>query len=168
MKKLNSGFTLLELMLTMLIVVIVTTLAAPSMQSFVKNERLTSQINIVISHLMLARSEALKRNQSVILCASDNATACTTSNAKEGWIVFVDVDASGGLTGTDEVIKVQQELKGDDLYFNNFVTVVYDNRGFSPNATGTVSLCDDRGVDFAKVLSLSRTGRVRRSGAPSC
>lgn len=167
MKKLSSGFTLMELMITVLIVSILAAIAVPNMQEFVKNERLTSQINALISHLMLARSEALKRNQPVILCVSSNGTTCTGGSASEGWIVYVDADSSSILSTGDEVIKVQQALEGN-LTLTNLTTVIYDNRGFAPNAVATFSLCDDRGNAYAKVLSISRTGRVRRSGTAVC
>ncbi len=169
MKKIASGYTLIELMITVSIVAILVAVAVPNMQQFVKNERLTGQINTLISHLMLARSEAVKRNQSVVLCTSSNNTSCTANTpAQNGWIVYVDVDNSGGFTAGDELIKVQQALEGN-VTLTNLQTVVYDNRGFAPSVTAqTYSLCDDRGNSFAKVLSISQTGRVRRSGVAAC
>ena len=167
MKKTSSGYTLMELIITLAIVSILAAVAVPNMQEFIKNERLTSQINTLISHLMLARSEAVKRNQPVILCTSSDGATCTGGDAEDGWIVYVDVDSSGSLSGGDELIKVQQALEGD-LDLKNLNTVIYDSRGFSPTSNATFSLCDDRGVSHAKVLSISRTGRVRRTGAAAC
>lgn len=167
MKNLSSGYTLMELMITLLIVSILAAIAVPSMQEFVKNERLTGQINTLISNLMLARSEAVKRNQPVILCVSSNGATCTGGDAEDGWIVFVDVDSSGGFSAGDDLIKVQQALDGD-VNLNDLTVVTYDSRGFSPNSSGTFTLCDDRGTSSAKVLSISNTGRVRRSGVASC
>jgi len=167
MKTLSSGYTLMELIITLLIVSVLAAVAVPNMQVFVKNERLTSQINTLISHLMLARSEAVKRNQPVILCASSNGATCTSSAAEDGWIVYVDADSSGTLNAGDELIKVQQALEGN-VTLNNLSIVTYDSRGFAPNSAAIFSLCDDRGTSEAKVLSISKTGRVRRSGAASC
>lgn len=166
MKKYSSAYTLIELIITLLIVAILALIAAPSMKDFVKNERLTGQINSVISNLMLARSEALKRNLPVVICASSDNATCTGS-PKQGWIVFVDADSSSSMTSGDEIIQIQQALKGN-VYFNGFGTITYDNRGFTPNSSGTITLCDDRGTSDAKVLTLSKTGRVRRSGTPTC
>ncbi len=58
MKK-NSGFTMIELMVTVGIIGIVMAFGVPSMQIYIKNDRLTSQINTLVGHLAYARSEAV-------------------------------------------------------------------------------------------------------------
>ncbi|MFT4608241.1 MAG: type IV fimbrial biogenesis protein FimT, partial [Chitinophagales bacterium] len=57
MKK-NSGFTLLELMITVGIIGVVTAIAVPSMGVYIKNDRLTTNINTLVGHLAYARNEA--------------------------------------------------------------------------------------------------------------
>jgi type IV fimbrial biogenesis protein FimT len=71
MKK-NSGFTLLELLLTLALIGIVTAFALPSMRAFTQNDRLTTNINSMVGHLAYARSEAVKRSQQVSMCVSNN------------------------------------------------------------------------------------------------
>ena len=62
MKK-HSGFTLLELLITVTVIAIVMAFAIPSMREFTQNDRLTTNINTLIGHLALARSEATKRSK---------------------------------------------------------------------------------------------------------
>ncbi|MFA6902827.1 MAG: GspH/FimT family pseudopilin [Gallionellaceae bacterium] len=61
------GFTLLELLVTILILGILTTVALPSFQSFITNQRIRSASFDVMSMISLARSEAIKRNTNVSL-----------------------------------------------------------------------------------------------------
>jgi len=173
MKK-YSGFTLLELMVTIAIVGIVTALAIPSMSTFIKNDRLVSQINTLVSHLALARSEAVLRNQQVILCASDNSStatpSCSGTDWSAGWIVFIDADNDSGFTAGETIVRAQPALEGGNT-LNSAIgsSVTYDSRGFAAaGSAGTFSLCDDRGVNFLKSISISNTGRVRQGGAAAC
>ncbi len=164
----QQGFTLMELMVTIGMVGIVMALAVPGMRAFIQNERLTSTTNTLLADLMLARSKAVERNQPTILCASSNQTSCTGGSFADGWIVGVDAN-NNGLLEADERIKVQQAIQGDLNFSNNMGgTISYDSRGFNPGAVGMISVCDDRGVDHAKSLSISRTGRVSRGGNPTC
>lgn len=63
----TAGFTVIELMLTVLIVAIIATLSAPSFREFVANQRVKTAAFDVMSMLTVARSEAIKRNSSVVL-----------------------------------------------------------------------------------------------------
>ena len=56
MKK-NSGFTLLELIMVMALIAVVMSFAIPSMQSFTQNNRLTTNINVLIGHLAYERAK---------------------------------------------------------------------------------------------------------------
>jgi len=59
------GFTLLELLITIALVVVLATLALPGMQSFFDRERLIGATEQVYSHLQQARIEAIARSTNV-------------------------------------------------------------------------------------------------------
>jgi len=80
-----SGFTLLELLITVAVIAIAMAIAVPSMREFTQNDRLTTNINTFIGHLALARSEAVKRSQQVAVCVSNDAASCTGGN----WLISV-------------------------------------------------------------------------------
>jgi type IV fimbrial biogenesis protein FimT len=171
MKKfLQHGFTIVELMITVGIAGIVLMIAAPNMSEFVKNERLTTAANTLISDLMLARSKALEMNQPVILCPSSNQTSCTDTNYEDGWIVGVDGN-NDDVIGSADLIKVQQAL-GSDVFVNDggLKIIKFNEKGFTPDHTNAdvLSVCDSRKDTHSKAVALSRTGRVNRGGTPSC
>ena len=172
MKK-KSGFTLLELLITVALISILAAFAIPSMRSFSQNDRLTTNINTMIGHLAYARSEAVKRHAQVSICISNDTVGCTGGNWEDGWIVYVDANANGtfdAATVNEDILRVNQALDG-----NNTLTptaaygtqVTYDNRGFV-TATGGFLLCDDRTGAFGKTITTSNTGRVRFQDDSTC
>lgn len=84
-----KGFTLTELIITILVLAVFTTLAVPSMRSFIQNNRASTQANELVTALQLARSEALKRGMPVSVCASTDGLVCGGSWS-EGWLVRED------------------------------------------------------------------------------
>ncbi len=104
-----SGFTLVELMVTVVVAAILMAIAVPNMRSVIQNTRISNQINELTSDLNFARSEAIKRGadtgvSSVTVCKSDNPTAATpTCNTTAfGWemgrIIFIDGTPAIGAT----------------------------------------------------------------------
>ena len=92
----NCGFTLLEMLVTLTVLGVLMTLAAPSFSSFVLSNRLkTIAFELVVS-LNYARSEAIKRNV-------DATVTPSLSGWNGGWSVqsagqtFKTFDAPGGI-----------------------------------------------------------------------
>ena len=105
--KCQSGFNLFELMIVVAVLGAALGIGIPALQQFILDNRLSTQLNQLASSLALARSEAVKNNQSVIVCVSSDGTSCDASGItwNNGWLVFIDrngnmaVDAGGA--GTD-------------------------------------------------------------------
>lgn len=107
-----AGFTLVELMITLVILVILLTIAVPSFERFFAENRAASGANEILTGLHLARSEAVRRNSNASLCPSTNGETCTGGTEwARGWIVFHDVDGNGGIDlGDDAVLRVSESL----------------------------------------------------------
>jgi len=70
-----SGFSALELLITVALIGILTSLAVPALRNLVLNNRAVSRINEFVAAVNLARNEAIKRATSVTLCASASPQA---------------------------------------------------------------------------------------------
>ncbi len=95
----NLGFTMIELLVTIGIVGILAALAVPNFQSSLHKNRAMGFANDLSAALNMARSEAIKRGQSVTVCTAalnnsdvvvtDLNAACSAVAWTQGWLVFV-------------------------------------------------------------------------------
>jgi type IV fimbrial biogenesis protein FimT len=86
--RVNSGFSIVELMIAITIVAILLTMAVPTFKDASLASQLRSSANNLLSSARLARSEAIKRNVPVTLCVSTNGTTCAGGGWEQGWIVM--------------------------------------------------------------------------------
>ncbi|MBL0457607.1 type IVa pilus pseudopilin TppE [Aeromonas enteropelogenes] len=92
---LRSGFSLVELMVTIALVSLLLTLGVPSFNSLLRSMTLNTQANNFVAAINLARSEAIRRNAAVTLSAS--AENLTQHHWEAGWQIWVDGNGNGRL-----------------------------------------------------------------------
>lgn len=99
-------------MIVVTIVAVLMTIAAPSLRTLIITNQLRSVVGDLLSDIAISRSEASKRSQRVVLCASDNQSTCVASASwATGWISFVDADNSGqrdAVSGNEPLLRVKQ------------------------------------------------------------
>ena len=166
MKK-QHGFTLVELLITLVLAAILTTVAVPSFNTTIKNNRLVTQTNLLIASFNLARSEAVKRAQAVNVCASNAAqTACSGgTDWSQGWVVWADQDASNTLNNNNEIIKVSEALPTNTTLTANNSQVQYTAQGALNvgGANPSFTVCDDRSGETGRRILVRNTGRANLS-----
>ena len=89
----QRGFTLLELMIVVLLLVIVTAISLPSFKQQIDQGKAAAAADDVLNALRAARSEAIKRGGFITLCASDDGSSCSNDWTK-GYILVVDQAAN--------------------------------------------------------------------------
>ena len=90
--RLQYGFTIIELMTAVALLAVLVVIGVPAFNSTISSNEAVAKSNSFLSALKLARTEATKRRQNIIVCASNNQTDCVSNNWSDGWIVFVDAD----------------------------------------------------------------------------
>ncbi len=78
-----SGFTLVEMVITVAVLGIVLAIAVPSMSAMLRSQRISTASSDVYASLIFARSEAIKRNASVRVCTSGDWAAGWSINATD-------------------------------------------------------------------------------------
>ena len=92
------GFTLIEMMTAIFILAILVSLTIPSFREATLSSRLSGFANDIVASTQLARSEAIKRNLTVTLCASSDGETCDDPDGWEaGWIVVADEGGANAL-----------------------------------------------------------------------
>jgi type IV fimbrial biogenesis protein FimT len=119
------GFTLVELLATMSVLVILCSLAAASMSSTVSNNRIYATQTEFVASLALARSEAARRGVTVML----SATAPVSGNAfAGGWSVWVDTNGNGSYDSSEPVLRTHEAISSTVLVGDGTTTTI----GFTP------------------------------------
>lgn len=159
------GFTIIELMITIAILAVLVAAVAPSFMEIIRMNRLQTQSNALFTSLMLARSEAVKRNYPVVVCKSADGADCTgAGNWEQGWLVFPDKDRDNTLDADEPVIRAVGALSGGNTLRTG---ANYANRvTYRPDATASQAdsfrLCGANAVDEeARQIVVSLTGRPR-------
>jgi type IV fimbrial biogenesis protein FimT len=135
-----SGFTLLELMISVALIAILLALASPSFREFTSNNRITAANNDLITALNLARSEATKRGTPVSICASADGTTCgAATDWASGWIVFQNPGAAGVIASANDVLQKWNGETGSIQFATNSAFVQYQPTG-TVNAAATVDV----------------------------
>ena len=168
MLTLKKGFTLVELMITVVISMILLAIGIPSFNDMYQGYRAKSEIRKMQQYLMFARSQAVSYGARVTVCPI-SGTACGT-DWKQGFSIFIDngaattIDTTAGVT--DPIIKQVDAFNADDFitYAGNSVSFTPDGLIPSTSTTGTFSYCPgSKTSENSRGVEISSSGKVRLS-----
>lgn len=192
-----AGFTLIELLTAVVLAAILLGLAVPSLQSFIQNRRITTAANDLLAAIHLARTEAMKRGATVVMCrtgdpsdlgdAGDEDPVCGANhypsgaaNASKqwgpGWLMYArpvgSEDATLYSTGTDALVGIGPAAPSGVRITSDddaqTVLAFFGDGSLNHTAPVAFAVCDDRGASKGKLIAVPRGGRPQMADATTC
>ena len=178
-KRTCSGYTLVEFLTALAVLLGVQALAFPSISDLLTTMRLRSGADALMNALNLARSAAVQRSHRVVVCKSANGSTCADAGGwNTGWLIFQDTNNSGTLDEGEALIQSRSALPAHLTLSGN--TPVEDYVSYTPFGqakllsgafqAGTFTLCaKETGRRDGYQVIVASSGRARMAKAPgSC
>ena len=183
-----SGFSVIELMITVAVAAIFATMALPAMQDLIARNKVSSEVNRLVADLLLARNTAITRSSFVTICRSGDQVGCLTgpssaSRYDSGWMTYTSMftrsifnsgAAGNNLLKVGEVAAPQIEIRSVGTAAPSYVTYLPSGRTDPVGAGPIVLTICLNGQSTVRVpgrrLTLSTSGRpaLRSMGVGAC
>ena len=173
----SRGFTLVELLVVLAIAAILVAGGMPSLSWFIASSRTASAVDIMVTVLERARSEAQRRSAVVSVCrsldpyAAEPAIKCSNAAGlgyaagdwASGWVMFEKRGSTGAGTYQNGIDTVLQRQPAAGTGSTRLVVagnlpgaaVAYDRYGTAASSAGTFS------VDYRNPANPELTGAAR-------
>jgi len=166
----KNGFSLVELLFTIVLASILLLLAIPVYKMLVSQNRSITETDQLITAINFTRSEAIKRHSIVTLCKSNDGEGCS-GQWQDGWIIFIDQAARGQVQAKEDILRRYKNQSKDYLLrwhgsrSESYLQI--GPTGATHGQDGTFILCDKSDTQPVKALVVSQSGRIRIGGHPS-
>jgi type IV fimbrial biogenesis protein FimT len=162
----RQGHTLVELLITMTILGIVTSLAIPALGNMRAKNTMAGSINLFLTQLQYARSTAVTREKNITLCPTTNNLQCRNDHQSwgDGVLIFEDSNKNQTRDAQEPVISIQEGFDtaitiASSSAHRNRITFLPLGRAWFSNTT--VRFCHQQQPELNRAIIISNNGRVR-------
>jgi len=165
-----NGFTILELIFTLAILITSLSISIPTLNQWVQRSKTSNLQHSLLHSIHYARTQATLLQSTITLCPG-------SSKCERSWgsslLIFIDQDNNGSIDQNETLLKqINIGLLGQYLDWRSFSRTTYvqfNTQGITPALNGTFHFCPDGPEnEFKFSIILARTGRVRVSDTHNC
>ncbi|PMP66617.1 MAG: hypothetical protein C0190_05280 [Thermodesulfobacterium geofontis] len=143
----EKGFTLIEFLIVIAIIVILSTFAIPAWNRFMEINRFNSDIMAVEYTINRAKLTAMSKTTNVGVCVKDNK------------LFIYDVGFERGATSCEGNLLFEVKLQGRNTQIKNSGDIIFDPRGLSISVGGNICV-ENSELNRYYILCISR-GAIR-------
>jgi type IV fimbrial biogenesis protein FimT len=163
------GFTLTELLVTIAVLTVLATIAAPSYSSLILSNRISTQVNALVAAINVARSEAVTRGNAVTICRSSDGASCAVGGTdwSIGWIVFSDPNVNATVDPGEHRIHAYPSMSNNTTALSvgagmqQSLTFLGVGRPLGSFTGGEILVCPPSGGSYCRSLCVNSQGRPR-------
>ncbi|MGP4715991.1 pilus assembly FimT family protein [Psychrobacter sp. T6-6] len=149
----NSGFTLIELMVTIAVLAIIVSIAAPSISTQLANQRVKSTASTITSILKDAKVESVIRRQNIQVVYSDTAKTIVLKNTSGTVLTSYDINSRSTVSITP----------------NSTNTVTFQPNKVTANGVKvTYTICDNNTAATPRKIEVSTIASISHKLEGTC
>lgn len=161
----EKGLTLIELLITLTLASIILIVGIPAFQRFAAGNVQSAEINNLVRHINLARSEAVKSGRNHVICPSLDLGSCLDSAHWElGFIIFQDRNENGIREEDEPLLRANRPTTEVDIVMESTrrrKQIVFRPDGRSSGSNLTITFCDPENALPPRAVIVSNAGRAR-------
>jgi prepilin-type N-terminal cleavage/methylation domain-containing protein len=163
-KRRQAGFTLYELMITVMVVAVILTFGIPNLRQFTLNSRMTSTANDLHAAFMMARTEAAHAKSNVTICASADPMGGANCGGTwdQGYVVFIDDNANQSREAGEALLRSHPPADSGVL-----LRVANGSTYFMYAPSGLGRLDTNGNPPLSQVVICDERGNIRAAGGNS-
>lgn len=161
----HRGLTLTELITTLAIIAVLSTVAVPGFADLLAARRIDAAAGRFFAHVSRGRSEAILRGRRVIACPTVDRENCLADGIwHTGWMLFVDRNADREHQPDEPILERADSLEQVTMETSRMRRriVLYPN-GLTRGSNGTYTFCDSNGSAAPLAVIIANSGRARRA-----